>query len=56
MVTTLKYGTKKDSIVRLLSKLAKSTTRGINARKYSGIITLVGDPLQIQKALRNEWE
>jgi len=56
MVTTLKYGSKKDSITRLLNKLTKSANRGIDAQKYSGVIKLIGDPLQIQKALRNEWE
>ena len=56
MVTTLKYGSKKDSIARLLNKLAKRVSQGIDARRYSGVIRLAGDPLQIQKALRDEWE
>lgn len=56
MVTTLKYGSKKDSINKLLDRLSIKSRRGVDTKKYSGIITLKKDPLQIQKELRNEWE
>ena len=56
MVMTLKYGSQKDSINKLLKRLSNRTSRGIDAYKYSGLISLKNDPLEIQKALRNEWE
>ena len=56
MVTTLKYGSQKGSLSRLLTRISKKSGKGINVRKYSGVLKLKGDPLQIQKALRNEWE
>lgn len=56
MVTTLKHGSQKDSITKLLNRLSKKAGRGIDAHKYSGLIKLKGNPLEIQKELRNEWE
>jgi hypothetical protein len=57
MVTVLKYGTDKEKIKSLLERLKKQKGRkGINAYKYCGIITLVEEPLLIQKELRDEWE
>ena len=53
MVTTLKHGSKKDSINKLLKRLSNKTARGIDAYKYSGLISLKKDPLEIQKELRN---
>jgi len=55
MVTTLKYGSKKDSINKMLDRLSIKSRRGVDTKKYSGIIKLKKDPLQIQKELRNEW-
>jgi len=56
MVTTLKYGSQKESINKLWTRLSNKAGKGIDAYKYSGIIKLKRDPLEIQKALRNEWE
>ena len=56
MVTILKQGSKKDRINKLLKQLSENTRRGISTRKYSGRITLKSDPLEIQKAYRDEWE
>ena len=56
MVTTLKYGSKKDSINKMLARLSIKSRRGVETKKYSGIIKLKKDSLQIQKELRNEWE
>jgi hypothetical protein len=56
MVTTLKYGSKKDSINKMLDRLSIKSRRGVNTKKYSGIIKLKKDSLRIQKDLRNEWE
>jgi len=56
MVTTLKYGSQKGSLSRLLARMSKKSGKGINVRKYSGILKLKEDPMKIQKELRNEWE
>ena len=56
MVTTLKYGSRKESISRLLTKIAKGTGRGFDAHKYSGVLNLKVDPVVFQKTLRDEWE
>ncbi len=55
MVTTLKYGSKKDSINKMLDRLSIRSRRGVDTKKYSGIIKLKKNPLLIQKELRNEW-
>lgn len=56
MVTTLKYGAQKGSITKLLNRLNKKTSRGIDAHKFSGALNLKKDPLEFQKEIRNEWE
>lgn len=56
MVTTLKYGSKDESLSKLLERLNKRSRRGINVKKYAGILKLDKDPLSIQKELRNDWE
>jgi hypothetical protein len=57
MVTVLKYGTDKKQIRTLLERLKHQKSRaGIDAYKYCGIITLVEEPLLIQKEMRDEWE
>jgi hypothetical protein len=57
MVTVLKYGADKKKIHSLLERLKNHKSRiGIDAYKYCGAITLVEEPLLIQKELRNEWE
>ena len=57
MVTVIKYGTNKKNIRLLLEKLSKHrSSNGIDAYKYCGTITLVEEPLVIQKNIRNEWE
>lgn len=56
MVTTLKYGTRKESIRKLLKRLSSNLRNGIDANKFSGLLKLKEDPLKIQKALRDEWE
>jgi hypothetical protein len=56
MVTIIKQGLKKDSITKLLNRLSNKPGKGIDTHKYSGLIRLKRDPLDIQKELRNEWE
>lgn len=57
MVTVLKKGTTKKSILSLMKKmLAETKSKGINANKYCGVLNLSQDALFIQRSLRNEWE
>jgi len=57
MVTVLKYCADKKNIRLLLERLKnQKSSSGIDAYKYCGAITLVEEPLLIQKELRNEWE
>ena len=57
MVVILKKGTTKKSMERLLTRLRqKKRTKGIDAYKYCGVLTLRDDALNIQKKMRDEWK
>ncbi|MDY7394245.1 hypothetical protein UMM65_03260 [Aureibaculum sp. 2210JD6-5] len=57
MVTVLKQGATKQSIRKILEKLAKEIRpKGVDVYKYCGKIKLDKDALTIQRGLRNEWE
>ena len=57
MIITIKRGTTKKNIRQLLDRLRKEDkSRGVDAKKYCGVLSLNMDPLEIQKALRNEWK
>jgi len=54
MVTIIKKGLDKTLINKLIKKALK--TKGVDTRKYCGVISLKEDPLVIQKRMRDEWE
>lgn len=54
MVTVIKKGSSKTSIKHLVQKT--QVKKGIDARKYSGVLKLKEHPLDIQRKLRDEWE
>ncbi len=57
MIAILKQGDNKKSMRELLKKLQqKKTAKGVDAKKYCGVIHLKEDALTIQKRLRNEWD
>jgi len=56
MVTTIKKGASKEEINSLLEAHNKKSKKGANVKKYSGVINLKEDPLELQKKWRNEWE
>ncbi len=59
MTFTLNIGASKEEIDLLNQKLIKANLRhrkGLDAKKFCGVIHLKHDPLTIQKTLRNEWE
>lgn len=49
---------KDESIEQLRTKLqsAQENIKGIDAQKYSGVITIKEDPVAYQKRIRNEWD
>ena len=53
MVVVIKKGMKRKEIEKLLSKLPKR--KGLDAKKYSGILKSRIDPLEYQRQMRNEW-
>jgi hypothetical protein len=54
MVTVIKKGTSKKSIKHLVKKT--QVKKGIDSKKYSGVLKLKEHPLDIQKQMRDEWE
>ncbi len=53
MVVVIEQGTSKEKLELLLKKL--KLRKGVNTKKYCGVINLKEDALQIQKQLRDEW-
>lgn len=57
MILTIKHGASQKRIKIILDSLAnKLQPRGVDVYKYVGKISLKKDALDIQKALRDEWE
>jgi len=53
MATVIKKKSSKKDISRKFNKAIN--VKGVDTRKYCGVIKLSKDPLAIQKELRNEW-
>jgi hypothetical protein len=56
MVIIIKKGATKDEIRSLLEAQKSETRKGVDIKKYCGIIQLREDPLNLQKKWRDEWE
>ena len=57
MTLVLKKGASQEEMKALEEKLRQLPARKrMEARKYSGTISLKEDPVAIQKKLRDEWE
>ena len=57
MVTVIKSGASKKEIDRILkSHNNKKGKKGIEVKKYCGILNLKEDPVELQKKWRDEWE
>lgn len=54
MATIIKKKSDTKSISRKFKRAI--TSKGIDTKKYCGVIKLTRDPLAIQKELRDEWE
>ncbi len=55
MVLILNKNTSRKEMERMLKKFS-AKKKGIDTLKYCGIVALKGDPLLIQKRLRDEWK
>ena len=57
MVTIIKKGTNKAEIQAILKERARrKPSKSIDVKRYSGVIKLKEDPLEMQKKWRNEWQ
>jgi hypothetical protein len=57
MIVTINKSDTVEKLNQLLAKLQKgSSEKGVDTRRYCGIIKLKEDTLLIQKKLRDEWE
>ena len=57
MVTVIKQGSTRKQIASLLARRKDEKKRkGIDVKKYCGVIKLKEDPLTLQKQWRDEWE
>lgn len=56
MVIIIKKGATKDEIRSLLEAQKSEPRKGVEIKKYCGIIQLREDPLNLQKKWRDEWE
>jgi hypothetical protein len=53
MVIVIEQGTTKEKLEKLLKRM--KLKKGVNTKKYCGVIKLKENPLHIQKQLRDEW-
>lgn len=47
---------KKDQKIKRVRRQKSDVERGVDTKKYCGVIKLKEDPLTIQKKLRDEWQ
>ncbi|MFA5806554.1 MAG: hypothetical protein WC879_18125 [Melioribacteraceae bacterium] len=56
MVTIIKKGMHEKEVRSLLARHNRKKKKGIDLKKYCGVIELKEDPLKLQQKLRDEWE
>mgnify|MGYP006201487983 CR=1 FL=1 len=56
MIAIIKQGSSLESINKILKKLSEKKKKGIDAKKYCGVLFLTEDALATQNKMRNEWE
>lgn len=54
MATIIKKKSNRKNISKIFNKAVAS--KGVDTKKYCGVIKLAKNPLVIQKELRDEWE
>jgi hypothetical protein len=55
MTTIIKKNTKTSEARRLLNQVKRKPKKPFNPDRYSGVIKLKNDPLDLQKEWRHEW-
>jgi len=55
MVVIVKRNTPLAKLKALLRKGKVSKTKGFDAKRFNGALPLKGDPIKVQRTLRNEW-
>jgi hypothetical protein len=57
MVLVLKDNATREDIEKIEKEFfQKKPKRGFDAKKFNGLIPTLGDPLAIQKKMRDEWQ
>ena len=58
MVLIIDKNTKKEEVDKFLQERNDKSTKGFDAKKYSGVIKSFKnlDPNKVQEQLRNEWQ
>ncbi len=56
MVAVIQQGSDRKAIDVILAKLFKKRKgKGIDAKRYCGVLTLKEDALELQRTMRDEW-
>ena len=55
MVVIVKRNTSRASLKALLKKGKASKSKGFDAKRFNGALVLKGDPMKVQRTLRDEW-
>jgi hypothetical protein len=55
MVVIVKRNTPRKSLKALLRKARPKKAKGFDAKRFNGVLKLKGDPVKVQRALRDEW-
>lgn len=55
MVVVVKRNTSRNSLKALLRKARPKKAKGFDAKRFNGALKLKGDPVKVQRALRDEW-
>lgn len=57
MIAEIKHGSNLAEINKLLKRIAtRKPNKGLDTKKYCGILKLHKHPLAIQKKMRDEWQ
>ncbi len=57
MTITLKHGSSKSKVKKLMEELLKrKSSKGVDTKKYCGVLSLNADALNLQKQWRDEWK
>ena len=55
MVVIVKRNTSGAKLRNLIKKVRSVKDKGFDAKRFNGALALKGDPVKIQRALRDEW-